>query len=164
MKKICWLLLVTVFLCGCSAEQTVERVYDELIIPAMAPAEELFVMVPEDAVRTALAGDDGAQLYFCEDYCLSLQTVPSGDLDRTVRGLCGFGTERLTMLETSQGGVKRWDWTWSCAGEAGDQVGRGMVLDDGDYHYCMTVLADEAKSGGLDEQWDRLFSAACLQR
>ena len=77
--------------------------------------------------------------------------------------LCGYGTGQLTMLETGLGGVKRYDWTWTSAGEGGVQVGRGAVLDDGDYHYCVTVMADEASSGGLDTQWDTLFSSLGLK-
>ena len=30
----------------------------------------------------------------------------------------------------------------STAGEQGERLGRGVILDDGDYHYCLTVLQD----------------------
>lgn len=164
MKKIVGLLLISAFLCGCSTEQTVERVYDELLIPAMAPAKELTVELPEEAAESVLAGEDGSRLYFCDGYCLSIQTLASGDLNRTLRVVCGFGAEKLTLLETAAGGLKRWDWTWSCAGEGGTQVGRGAILDDGDHHYCLTVQADETDSGALDDRWDALFSSVSLER
>lgn len=163
MKRIWWLLLVVVLFCGCSAKQTAETVCDELLLSAMAPQKELTVKLPAHASKAALAAEDGAELYFCDDYTLTLQTGPSGDLDRTVRTLCGYGENQLTVMETKLGGVKRYDWTWTGAGEGSVQVGRAAVLDDGDYHYCVTVMADEAVSGSLDPQWDELFASLGLK-
>ena len=66
-------------------------------------------------------------------------------------------------METKLGGVKRYEWTWTGMGESGAQVGRAAVLDDGDYHYCVTVMADEAAAGSLDAQWDALFASMGLK-
>ena len=163
LKKI-WLLLLSVFLfCGCSAQQAAETVSDELLLSAMAPQKTLSVKLPTDAAKSALAAEDGAQLYFCDGYVLTVQTSPSGDLDRTARDLCGYGRDRLTVMETKLGGVKRYDWTWTSAGEGSVQVGRAAVLDDGDYHYCVTAMADETGSGSLDAQWDAVFSSLTLK-
>lgn len=159
MKKLIWLLMCAVLLCGCSGQQTVETVTDEWLLSAMAPQKELSVKLPAGAAKSALAAEDGAELYFCDGYVLTLQTVPSGDLDRSARALCGYGTDRLTVLQTKIGGLKRYDWTWTSAGEGAVQVGRAAVLDDGDYHYCLTAMADEAACGSLDAQWDTLFSS-----
>lgn len=163
MKRICWLLLAAILLCGCSAEQAAETVYDELLVDTMAPQKELSLKLPAQAAKSALAAEDGAQLYFCGEYLLTTQTCMAGDLDRTVRDLCGYGAEQLTVMETKLGGVKRYDWTWTSAGESGVQVGRAAVLDDGDYHYCVTVMADEEAGGSLDPQWDVLFASLGLQ-
>lgn len=163
MKKCCILLFLAVFLCGCSAEQTFERVYDELLLPVMAPMGELQLQLPPDATQTVLANDAGGKLYFCDGYSLAVQTMEAGDLDKTLRSLCGYGEEALTVLETKVGNVDRFDWVFSCMGESGSQVGRGAVLDDGHYHYCVTVMADEAISGSLDARWDALFSSLSLK-
>lgn len=157
-------MLMMCFLLGCSSQTTVERVYDELLLPAMAPTKELTLALPPHASRTVLSGEDGGQLYFCKDYTLTLQTTVAGDLNRTLQDLCGYGTEKLTLLETRSGGIKRYDWTWSSAAEAGTQVGRGTILDDGDYHYCVTAMADEVVSGNLRQQWDALFDTVSLKR
>ena len=98
MKKIWWLLLVAVLLCGCSAQQVAETVSDELLLSTMAPQKELSVKLPANASQATLAAEDGAQLYFCDDYTLTVQTCVSGDLDRTVRALCGYGAKQLTGL------------------------------------------------------------------
>lgn len=163
MKKICWLLLVALLLSGCSTREVLETVSDELLLDTVAPQKTLSVKLPSDALSAAMAPEDGAQLYFCDGYALTLQTAPAGDLDRTARALCGFDRERLTVMETRLGGLKRYDWTWTSAGEGGAQVGRAAVLDDGDHHYCMTVMADEAGSGDLDTRWDALFASMALR-
>lgn len=163
MKKLCWLLLPVLLLCGCSTEQALETVTDELLLNVMAPQKELSVKLPANAAKSVLAAEDGSELYFCEDYVLTLQTVPGGDLNRTTRNLCGYDRNRLMVMETGRHGVKRYDWTWTSAGEGGVQVGRAAVLDDGDYHYCVTVMADEAGSGRLDPQWDALFASLGLK-
>lgn len=159
MKKIGWLLMAAVLLCGCSAEQTLETVTDALWISTIAPQKELSVTLPDTAGKTALAAEDGAQLYFCDGYTLSIQTTPAGDMTQTIRTLCGYDREKLTVMETKLAGWKRYDWTWTSAGEGSVQVGRAAVLDDGDYHYCVTAMADEAGSGGLTAQWDALFAS-----
>jgi len=163
MKRICCLLIGAVLLCGCSAPQAMETVTDELLLSAMAPEKELSVKLPADASKPVMAAEDGAELYFCDGYTLTLQTTPSGDLDRTARTLCGYGADRLTVLQTKTGGAKRYDWTWTSAGEGSVQVGRAAVLDDGDYHYCVTVMADETAVGSLDGQWDTLFASLSLK-
>ena len=163
MKKIWWILIVAMLLCGCSGEQALETVNDELWISTMAPQKELSVKLPATAAKSVLAAEDGAQLYFCDGYVLTLQTTSSGDLNKTTQTLCGFDREKLTVMETKLGGVKRYDWIWTGVGEGSVQVGRAAVLDDGDYHYCVTVMADESSSGSLTGEWDALFSTLSLK-
>ena len=163
MKRWGCICLLMILLSGCKAEETLETVSDELLLDTVAPQKTLSVKLPSDALSAAMAPEDGAQLYFCDGYVLTLQTAPAGDLDRTARALCGFDRERLTVMETRLGGLKRYDWTWTSAGEGGAQVGRAAVLDDGDHHYCMTVMADEAGSGDLDTRWDALFASMALR-
>lgn len=163
LKRIWWLLLAAALLCGCSADQAAETVCDELLLPEMTPQKELSVKLPADASRSAMASEDGSCLYFCDDYVLTVQTTPAGDLDRTARALCGYGRAQLTVMETGHSGVKRYDWTWTCAGEGGVQVGRAAVLDDGAHHYCVTAMADETAAGSLAQQWDGVFSSLSLK-
>ena len=42
-------------------------------------------------------------------------------------------------------------------------MGRAAVLDDGRYHYVLTVQADAARSGELTETWNQLFSGFSLE-
>ena len=162
MKRIWCLLVVALLFCGC-AGQSVETVMDELVLSTMTPEKEISVKLPGEAAKSVMAAEDGAELYFCDGYVLTLQTTPSGNLERTVQTLCGYEPDKLTMLQTKTGGIKRYDWTWTSAGEGSVQVGRAAVLDDGTYHYCLTVMADEASCGGLDNQWDTVFNSLELK-
>lgn len=163
MKKSCILLMLVLLLCGCSAEQTFERVYDDLLLPVMAPMAELQLQLPVNAAQPVLANDTGERLYFCDGYTLAVQTVEAGDLNKTLRSLCGYGREDLTVLETKAGSHSRYDWAFTCAGEGGTQVGRAAILDDGNYHYCVTVMAQEALSGSLEASWNDIFASLRLK-
>lgn len=163
MRKCCILLLSMLLLCGCSAEQTFERVYDDLLLPVMAPMAELQLQLPVNAAQPVLANDTGEKLYFCDGYTLAVQTLEAGDLNKTLRSLCGYSREELTVLETKSGSHSRYDWVFTCAGEGGTQVGRGAILDDGSYHYCVTVMAQEALSGSLEGDWNAVFASLSLK-
>ncbi len=162
MKKCCILLLIVLLMSGCSGEQTFERVYDDLLLPAMAPVAQLQVELPTSAAQPVLTNDTGEKLYFCDGYTLAVQTLEAGDLNKSLKSLCGYGQEELTVLETWSETHSRYDWAFTCAGEGGTQVGRGAILDDGNYHYCVTVLAQESGSGALQDTWNDLFASLSI--
>lgn len=162
MKK-CWMMVLCLFLlCGCGADEPMETVGDELLIPVLAPAKELNIQLPEDVAKQVISSEDGESLYFGDGYSLAVQTLRSGDLERTVQAICGYEVQQLTIMGTRLGAHDRYDWTFACAGEGGNQVGRAAILDDGSYHYCVSVMADESCSGVLEQQWDKIFSSMSL--
>jgi hypothetical protein len=79
-----------------------------------------------------------------------------------LRRITGFGREHLTVMETQFPGGKRYDLVWSCMGENGEQVGRACLLDDGNYHYVLSTLADASRAGEFDETWEALFGSYSL--
>ena len=159
MKIICWVLSLTVLLCGCSAQPTFETVIDQLEMPATAQQRKLHVELPKEATVPTLQNAATGELYLCDGYTLSVQTMESGDLDATMRSLTGFTKEQLTVMTTEKHGVKRYDCVWSAAGEGGDQVARAVVLDDGYYHYAVTVMADFASAGDLAQTWKTILDS-----
>jgi hypothetical protein len=162
MKKcLIWVLLV-MLLSGCGVRETFETVDDDVIQPVMASAAELSMKLPDTAAAQAVQNDDGGKLYFCDGYVLTVQTLDGGDMERTAKELCGFGTDGLDILETISTDHRRRDWVWTCAGEGGDSIGRAAVLDDGNFHYCVTVMAGAATVGSLEEEWNALFSSLCI--
>ena len=91
MKKSCILMmLLTLLLCGCSAKETFETVADEQVLEVLAQPREIMLTLPEETLLPAMESD-GRTLYFCEGFDVAVQTVPSGDLDATMRQITGFG-------------------------------------------------------------------------
>lgn len=161
MKKYFVCLLLAVLLAGCAAEPVFEQVED-VYGGTLPDAGELTVMLPEEAAVLTAAGDGSGQLYFCDGYTLTVQTLTGGDLDRSLRMLTGYGRNSLTVLETLRDGVPCFSCAWTSAGEGGDQVGRLVLLDDGAYHYAVTVMADAARAGSLSETWDSILNRVIL--
>lgn len=152
------LLLFVGLLSGCAAQETFETVSDpEVEVLAARPAE-LSVRLPDGAVAPVLEGEL-EQVYTAEDYEIILQTLPAGDLDRTVRTLSGYDREKLTVMETQKGSVTRYDFVWTSAGEQGDRLGRAAVLDDGQYHYCLSVLRDTETKQNTQIVWSDVFES-----
>ena len=135
--------------------ETVADVWD---VPAMANPREILVDLPEDAAASVLESDAGC-IYMGEDYEILLETMEAGDLDGTLRKLCGKGKEELTVLEREQEGLKRYEFVWAAAGETGEQLGRCAVLDDGSYHYCLTVLYPAEAEKTSNVAWSEVFQS-----
>ncbi len=153
MKKVCLLLIFVALLSGCSTQPVFETVSDQVELPVMAPMRQLKVALPKEATAPTLQSEEIGALYLCDGYTLSVQTMEAGDLDVTMRALTGFPREKLTVMETARHGIRRYDCVWSAAGEGGDQVARAVILDDGNYHYAVTVMADFASAGDLAATW-----------
>ena len=161
MKK-CWIFLILpLLLCGCAAEETYETIADDIVQSVMAQPKEITVSLPDNAVAPVLESDS-EQVYFCEDYEIVIETLSAGDLDATIQSVSGYSKENLTVMETEQDGVKRYDFVWASAGENGDMLGRAVILDDGSYHYCMSVLRDAATTETSQITWSTVFNSFTL--
>lgn len=158
MKRGWMIVLLAAMLTGCAQQEVFETVADELESPVLAAPRQISVRLPEDTVVPVLESDQ-EQVYLCDDYELILQTLSSGDLDATVQTLSGCTRDSLTLVNTRQGDTDRYDFVWTCAGEKGDMLGRGVILDDGNYHYCMSVLrsADETQKSQI--VWSDVFGS-----
>ena len=161
MKKCAILLLISLLLAGCAAEETFETVADDWVQSVAAPVRDVNLTLPEDAAAPVSAGEKGV-LYRCGGYEIMVETLSSGDLEATLREVTGYSRENLTVLETREGELKRYDLIWSCLGEQGQQVARACILDDGNYHYVLTVLADAEQAGEYEQVWNDLFSSYSL--
>ena len=162
MKK--WLILgiLSLFLTGCTSQPTLETLGDVFAEPAAAQAREIAVQLPGEASVPAVESDSG-RIYTCGDYDLAIQTLAGGDIDATIRSLTGYDREDLTVMETDQEGLNRYDLVWASAGEQGEKLGRGVILDDGSYHYTMTVLRDADTTETLQVVWSQVFGSFSLQ-
>ena len=87
------------------------------------------------------------------------QITESGDLAKTIKDLTGQAKEDLQVIKTVHDLYERYDFVWTAAGEQGHRLGRAVILDDGEYHYCMSVLRDAGDSMVV---WQDVFSSFTL--
>lgn len=158
MKRLVLLLVLMLLLTGCGAGETFETVADEILQPAMAEPAEIWVSLPEDSVLPAMESENGA-LYLCEDFEVAIQTLPSGDLNATVESLSGYKIGDLTLIQTASGEIDKYEFVWTSAGELGQQVGRATILDDGNYHYCLSAAIDAQLIEEYQEVWNGIFES-----
>lgn len=157
MKKCCVLLLISLLLTGCGAEETFETVSDELAAPVVAQPGKITVELPGETALPAMENDNG-RIYICNDYEIVIQTLAGGDLEETVQTISGHEKTDMTVMETFRDGVDRYEFVWASAGEGGEQLGRGAILDDGNYHYCLSVLRNAETAAKSQINWDQVFS------
>lgn len=164
MKKLIFLFLAVLLLTGCGAVETFETLgqisHDS---STQAQLRQVVLTVPADAALETGGTEDGVTIYSCEDYLMVLQSFSSGDLPSTVKELSGFDPAALTVMESSCGDHQRYDWVWTAASEEGEMVCRGAVLDDGNFHYALCVIAPMDKAGTLQSAWNDLFASFCLE-
>lgn len=161
MKKCVCFFVISLLLTGCASEETFETIADEMVQQASAQMREMVVSLPEEAASPASESENG-RLYLCDDYEITLQTMESGDLNATVESVTGYSRENLTVIETDSGEFQRCDLVWSCAGETGDRVGKAVILDDGSYHYVLSVLCDAQQVREHEEVWQEMFDSFTL--
>lgn len=162
MKKLILMAGILLLLTGCNAQQTFETVDDAYIQPVSVQLHQMALALPENAAALTVQSDEGGNLYFCDGYTVAVQVLPSGDLNSTFLQTTGFDKEALPVMETQPGGIKRYDWVWTAAGEGENQVCRGALLDDGISHYVLTCMTGESQAQAVQEDWRNLFSSFCL--
>lgn len=161
MKKLGIVFVIALLLTGCATEETFETVSDEIAVPAVATPKQIYVALPEESVMPAMECDNGT-LYFCQDYDVCMQTIDAGDMQKTIQTISGFASDRLTVLKTKNAVGERYDFSWSTAADLGEQVCRAAIIDDGNFHYILTVAAGADRAKEYNEVWNGLFDSFAL--
>lgn len=159
MKKLWVIPILALLLVGCGGEKALETVSDTEDTPVVATMQRVLLQLPKELSTPVLQSEKTGTLYVCDDYSVTVQTVDAGDLNATIRNATGMNREDLQIMQTEEKGIKRYRWVWSTGGENGVQVGRGCVLDDGHYHYVLTVLADEDAVSKVQSVWKEIFGS-----
>lgn len=159
MKRFVLILALACLLAGC-APADYETMADEYLEPEQKAAAEMVAVLPPDA--TVMTMEGGESIWLCDGFTLSMQTLAAGDLDATLRQVTGYGKDQLAVMTRQSEGLKRHECSWVCAGEGGDQVGRTVILDDGEYHYVLSLLTDAEKVSSLKEDWGRILETVSL--
>jgi hypothetical protein len=162
MKKL-WILLMAgalIAASGCMAPDAYETMND-MYLQGSVPAGKLTMLLPVEAAALTMEGETGA-VYVCDGYTVTLHTCEAGDLEATLRTVTGYDRENLSLMERMDEGMKRYECVFTAAGEGGDQTGRGVILDDGNYHYCLSVLRFADLPEKTQINWEDVFSSFCL--
>ncbi len=162
MKKIWCVLMLSVLLTGCGANPVWETVTDVADAPAMAQMQQITIKLPADASVETMENGQSEKIYLCNGYTVAVQTLSGGDVDKTLRQISGFSKEQLTVMETKTQNGERYECVWASAGEAEDQVARAVVIDDGSYHYAVTVMAPFSTAGDLASVWQSILSSVSI--
>ena len=152
MKKLVCLLLLMTTLCGCGnmSEPVFETIADEIERVVAAEPKPMAVWLPDDAAAQTMADGETGECYTWGECELRLQTLSGGDIRATLQKLTGLSPDRLTVMEYQRDGLQLYQTVWSATGEEGITLGRCMVADDGDYHYCISLLSPEEADIGED--------------
>lgn len=157
MKKALCVIFAMALLTGCGQPKDFETMSDSYLEPELPQAKEVFFQLPEDAAKAVL--ENSGTLYLCEGYSVALQTLTSGNLDATVREVTGYGADRVQLWQRKEADSFRYVCVWTSAGEGGDQVCKATILDDGDYHYVLSVMAPAENAGALADTWQQLMDS-----
>lgn len=160
-KMLAVIALLALLLTGCAAEETFETIADDPAQQVLAEMRQISVQLPSEAASpTVESGSD--RLYQCSDYEISVQTLEGGDLSATIKTLSGYEKDSLTVMQTQRDGYDCYEFVWASVGELGDRVGRGLILDDGSYHYCVAILGDADSAEANEVYWDEMFRSVTL--
>lgn len=160
MKKLFGCLLLVVTLCGCARTENFE-VMGDIYAPESAEAQRISLVLPEDAALEVMEGAGGT-IYFCNGYEITISTHAAGDLSETLSEVTGYDDKLLTVISSEHDGIDRYDCVWASAGEGGDQMSRMMILNDGSYHYCLTMSCNAEDAGSLQAVWEALTDSFAL--
>ena len=152
MKKILCLATLVILLTGCASKPALETIADEPVQSVSATAQQILLDLPGNAKLEAMGGESQDKLYLCDGFTVSVQTMEAGDLDKTLRTATGYGAEDLMLMKTDTPAGKCYRCVWAAAGEGQTQVGKTCIVDDGSYHYVLTVMVPEAEAGKLADQ------------
>ena len=155
--KILLLVLMMLCLVGCS-EPTFETIADVPMVVETARMQQIILNLPSEAAEPVMQDENAGNVYECNGYYLTVQTLDSGDLNKTFQTLTGLQPDDLQIISSEINGIRRYDCVFATTGEDGLQVGRVCVLDDGNYHYAVSTFAPEESAGQVKDDWQDLYS------
>ena len=145
MKKLVCLMVLMMILSGCvnMTEPVYETVQDEIADPVAAEPKPISVWLPDEAAAQTMANGEMGECYSWGECELRIETLTGGDIRATLQKLSGLSPDNLTVMEYERDGLQIYQTVWSATGEEGITLGRCMVADDGNYHYCISLLSPE---------------------
>lgn len=162
MKKRFCLLLLPLLLLGCAQPENLETVSDVHLVPTLPQPQPVWFWLPEGAAVDADLSAEEGTLYLCEEFTAASLTLPGGDLERTLREVTGYALSRLEPISRKDPLGTRWECAWASLGEEGELIARTLILDDGAYHYTLTLQARAEKGAAVAPTWQEIFRTFTL--
>lgn len=151
------LLLLCFTLSACGRVESFEVVSDVVADYQLSEPAKIKLSIPDDATLSVMNSANG-QSYEGDHYQIIVQTYASGDVDQTLQLVTGYRKDQLKTMKVTGETYSKYVCAWSAVSEEGELVGRCAILDDGVYHYCLTVLVDAQMAGELRQDIDALFA------
>ncbi len=162
MKKYLLIGVMVFLLSGCGAPKEFETLSDEYVQPSQTVMYKTKLDIPEEAMVSAITNNANGSIYLCDGYTAAVQTMASGDLRATIRSISGYEKERVSMFTCQDGDLTRHACVWTAVGEGEDHVYRSVILDDGNFHYTLTVSAPASTAGAFTQVWKELLDSFTL--
>lgn len=157
MKKWCIVAVAAgLLLSGCGTQTTFETIADEVSQQVLAVPREMKVQLPSESAVFTMESPAHRTLYDCDGYIAATQSLPGGDVSSTLKEVTGYTLDQLKPVETEAGVYQRYDFVCTMAGENGDEVCRGTLIDDGSYHYVLTLTAQAEQVHDLEKTWKEI--------
>lgn len=142
-KGIIW-IMTALLLTGCAAEpvyETIGNVWDNP--EPVASAASMEFSLPDGAEMEVLSEESGSKSYRVGNWELWTEVYPGGDVSATLEQVTGMDADALTVIQRQVGNMDCHETTWTTTDEEGVNVARAAVIDDGNYHYCISLMVPE---------------------
>lgn len=163
MKKCVMWIVMALLLTGCAAEPVYETIGDVCgnSEPVGSPGTMDFAL-PDGAQMEVLEEDDDCKSYAVGEWEIWTEVYTGGDLSATIEQVTGLGAEALTVIESPAQELACHETVWSTTGEDGVKVGRTAVLDDGAYHYCISVMVPEEDAAEVGDFFSQILQSVTI--
>lgn len=162
MKKCVVWVMAALLLTGCAAEPVYETIGDVWANsePVSAPGMIEFAM--PDGAQMEVLEESASRCYTVGEWEIWTQVCPGGDIRSTMAQVTGIGADALTIVTRQMQGMACYETAWSTTGEDGMKVGRTAVMDDGNYHYCVSVTVPETDANEVAEFYGQILDSVTV--
>ena len=161
MKKMVFLMVLLLSLCGCSkpAWETVEDVLPP--VPVGLWTEEAYVIQIDMPEETQLTEEEQTwKIYSTDqgDFEIETRTFLAASASEAVKTISGYSEEELTILQTSRFDLPEYRFAWVTQTEQGSKLCRADLVMNGTECYAVICSVNETAGNAYEDQIRYVFS------
>ncbi len=155
---LCFLLMLSMVLCGCQGESkdVLETVNDEISVYAEEPFMEVSVFVPLDSETLQLSSTPDNYTGNGGDFSVQTRRLLSSSAESALRQLTGSAP--VIVLQTNRFQLPEYRFAWTEQGEE-TLCCRGRMVQDGDVFYAVLFRVKESAGKQYDALMAQVFSS-----